>query len=117
MRRRLVSNLPRLDLHSKLDSAITENSQMQEFFILIIFKQLLQMCYMLHKLVVVVVAVIKTITLPIQHKVNLFWVSPGNLSFQLGRTGLLTQTSLIGIARKWDMIWKIVCSYITGKNF
>ena len=71
------------DLCSKLDSAITKNSQMQEF----LNPSTLQ---------TVVSNVLHTaqssslgriVTNLVLGKASLSWVSPGNLSFQLGRTG------------------------------
>ena len=106
------------DLCGNFDSAIAENSQMQEFFnpntLQTAFTNVLHAAHTSsgpgHSYQ-------KVKFFRIQSNASLSWADPGKLSFQLGRMGLLAQKSLACIARTQGMSWGIVYICITGKNF
>ena len=92
------------DLHTKLDGAVAENIQIWELLGPATYKWPLLTHFRLHSLVrEIIVAVILRLI-----QVNLFWVSPGNPSSQLGRMVALTQTRPATIARTLGMMCIIV---------
>ena len=95
------------DLHSKLDQAVAENSQIREF----LSPTSLQKAFTSALQAAQVASDPKDPKEPLAQENDPFWENAAHLSSQLGLTEPLTQKKAVDTVRIWDTCWRIASGY------